>query len=380
MIITNGTVFSEDGEFTKVDIEVQSGVITALGEKLPQSGHEINNAEGQYVIPGLVDIHTHGAMGADFSDGTIEAIETIAKHQLSHGVTSFLGTTMSLPDELQTNACKVAAPMINNNYPDRAVIRGIHLEGPFFSQEKRGAQNPEFIIPADINMLNRWNEASGDAVRLIAVAPEVEGNIEFIKEAALICTVSLAHSTAGYETALDGFKNGATHVTHLYNGMNGFNHREPGIIGAAFDSDVYVELIGDGVHLHPTMVRAMFELFDEDRICIISDSMCATGLSDGVYELGGLRVTVVGKHATIDSGSLAGSVSSLTDCMRNAVEFGVPLRKAVKAVTINPAKSVGIDAEVGSITIGKRADILVLNKNLSLKQIIFGGDRYNNDK
>jgi len=374
MIISNGTVFCDDGVFKKMDIEVQSGVITALGEKLSQSGHEIINAENHYVIPGLVDIHTHGAMGADFSDGTEEAMEIIAKHQLSHGVTSFLCTTMSLSDDLTIKACETARPMVNIVYTDRAVMRGLHLEGPFFSIEKRGAQNADFIIKADISKFKRWNETSGDAVRLIAVAPEVEGNLEFIKEAAPICAVSLAHSTADYKTAANGIKNGATHVTHLFNGMNGFNHREPGIPGAAFDSDVYVELIADGVHVHPTMVRAVFELYSEDRMCIISDSMRATGLEDGVYELAGLRVTVVGKSATIDNGSLAGSVSSLTNCMRNAVEFGVPLEKAVKAVTINPAKSVGIDAEIGSLTIGKRADILVLDKDLSLDRIIFGGE------
>jgi len=374
MIIVNGTVFNDDGIFRKIDVETQSGVITALGEKLPKSSHEIINAEDCYVIPGLIDIHTHGAMGVDFSDGTPEAIEIIAKHQLSHGITSFLGTTMSLPEELQTNACKTAKPMINNDYPDQAVIRGIHLEGPFFCHEKRGAQNPEYIIPADVDMFHRWNEASGEAVRLIAVAPEVEDNQEFIKAIAPVCTVSLAHSTADYKTAVSGFANGATHVTHLFNGMNAFNHREPGIIGAAFDSDAYVELIADGVHIHPTMVRAVFELFSEDRVCIISDSMCATGLKDGTYILGGMRVTVVGKSATIDNGSLAGSVASLSDCMRCAVEFGVPLHKAVKAVTINPARSVGLDTEVGSLSIGKRADILVLSKDLEIKHTIFGGN------
>jgi len=373
MIITNGTVFNDDGEFRKADIEVHSGVITALGEKLPQSGHEIINAEDDYVIPGLVDIHTHGAMGADFSDGTPEAMETIAKHHLSHGVTSLLCTTMSLPDDLTENACKTARPLINAIFPDRAVMRGVHLEGPFFSQAKRGAQNADYIIDPDISMFKRLNEASGENVRMIAIAPELEGSLDFIKEAAEVCTVSLAHSSCDYVTACKGFESGSNHATHLFNGMNPFSHREPGIIGAAYDSGAYIELIADGIHIHPSVVRIVFKLYGDDRVCLISDSMRACGLVDGKYDLGGQTVTVTGKTAVTNDGSLAGSVTSLADCMRNVVEFGIPLEKALKAVTINPAKSVGLDAQVGSITVGKRADILIMSKELAVKGTIFGG-------
>jgi len=373
MIIKNGTVFCDDGEFHNVDVESQNGKLTAIGENIAQGDNEIIDASGCYVIPGLVDIHTHGAMGADFCDGTPEAIDTISKFLLNIGVTSFLGTTMTLGEEQLINVCKTARPLINTEYSDKAVLRGIHLEGPFISYEKRGAQNPDYIVRPDYSMLTRLNEASGGNVKLVVVAPEVENGMEFINEAASLCTVSLAHSTADCDIATKAFLSGASHATHLFNGMNGFTHREPGIIGAAMDCGAYVEIISDGVHLHPLVVQAVFKLYGDDKVCLISDSMRACGLEDGQYDLGGQIVTVVGKSATIESGSLAGSVSTLTDCMRSAVDFGVPLTSVLKAATINPAKSVGIDSEVGSLTIGKRADMLILDNELNLKKVIFGG-------
>ena len=373
MIITNGVVFNDDGVFRANDIEIQNGRITAIGESLQKKGHKIIDAEGCKITPGLVDIHTHGAMGADFSDGTPESIETIARHLLDNGVTSFLGTTMSIPEEKLTDMCKTSRQYVNIAHPDQAVMRGIHLEGPFFSLEKRGAQNADYIIDPDFNMFLRLNEASGETVRLIAVAPELEGGLEFIKSTASICTVSLAHSTANYSIAESAFSFGATHVTHLFNGMNPYSHREPGIIGAAFDSGAYVEIIADGVHIHPSIVRAVFKLFGNDRVCLISDSIRACGMADGQYDLGGQVVTVVGETATVENNTLAGSVTALSDCLRRAVKFGVPLQAALKAATINPAKSSGIDKEIGSLSVGKRADILILDHDLLLKHIIFGG-------
>ncbi|MCL2820146.1 MAG: N-acetylglucosamine-6-phosphate deacetylase [Oscillospiraceae bacterium] len=374
MIIKNGNLFCDDGEFRKYDIETNGEVISAIGESLSCDNLEIADAQDCYVIPGLLDIHSHGSMGADFCDGTSDAIEKIAKFQLKNGVTSFLGTTMSLPEGQLTDICTAAEPFVNKEYPDRAVLRGIHLEGPFFNQSKRGAQNPDYIINPDYDMFLRLIDASGETVRIIAVAPELDGGLDFIKFASLDCKISIGHSSADYETACSAYLGGANHATHLFNGMTPFSHREPGIIGAAFDYGVYVELIADGIHVHPSAVRAVFKLYGDDKVCLISDSMRACGLEDGSYDLGGQAVTVIGKEARVADGSLAGSVTPLTDCMRNAVSFGVPLASAIKSVTINPAKSVGLDNEIGSLTTGKRADILVLDKDLNLKQIIFGGN------
>ena len=374
MIISNGVVFCDDGVFRQMDIEAQNGVITRIGYDLPRKGQEVIDAQNDYVIPGLVDIHTHGAMGADFSDGTPEAIEEIARFLLKNGVTSFLGTTMTLPEKHIMSICKTARPYIDTTYPDQAVLRGIYLEGPFFSKERRGAQNEAYLAEPDLSMFKRFCDASGEAVRVIAVAPELIGAYEFIKAASQTCTVSIAHSTARYDIAGKAFSLGANHVTHIFNGMNPFNHREPGIIGAAFDCSAYVELITDGVHINPSVVRVAFQLFGDDKVCLISDSMRACGLADGQYDLGGQLVTVTGRTATIGNNSLAGSVTTLTDCLRRAIEFGIPLTSALKAATINPAKSVGLN-DVGSLTVGKRADILVLNQELLIEHIVLGSIR-----
>jgi len=373
MIIRNGNVFCDDGVFRKSDIEIQADKITAIGENLQCNSEDVIDADGSYVVPGLVDIHIHGAMGADFCDATPESIEKIAGYLLTCGVTSFLGTTMTMPKDTLSDICKTACSFINASKPEQATLRGVHLEGPFISYDKRGAQNADHITAPDFEMLSKLNDDCGGGVRLVVIAPEVDGGVEFIKKAKDICTVSLAHSTAGYDTSERAFSSGASHVTHLYNGMNSLSHREPGIIGAAYDSSAYVELITDGVHIHGSVVRATFKLYGDDKVCLISDGMRACGLADGEYDLGGQMVTVRGKSATISNGALAGSVTNIADCMRQAVEFGIPLESALKAATINPAKSVGIDTQVGSLAVGKRADILVLDKSLQLRNVINGG-------
>jgi len=371
MIIKSGIIFCDDGIFRETDIKINNGVIGEIGENISDNSGEIIQARDCYVIPGLVDIHTHGAVGADFSDGTTDAIEKIAGFHLENGVTSFLGTTMSLPEESLLNICNVSKQLVCKRYENRAVLQGIHLEGPFFNHNKKGAQNADYIINPNFEMFVRLLKASDNTVRLISVAPELEGGLDFINFASLSCKVSIGHSMADYETACSAFLGGATHTTHLFNGMNALSHREPGIIGAAFDFDAYAEIIADGVHVHPSVVRAVFRLFGDDKVCLISDSMRACGLKDGRYNLGGQTVIVEKNASRTEEGSLAGSVTPLIDCMRNAAAFGIPLTSAIKAATINPAKSVGIDKETGSVTVGKRADLLVLDKDLKLIKVIF---------
>ncbi|HHY51885.1 MAG TPA: N-acetylglucosamine-6-phosphate deacetylase [Clostridiales bacterium] len=373
MLIQNGTLFCEDGTFRALDLEIQGDKIAAIGPGIKAGGQEVLDATGCYVVPGLVDIHIHGAMGADFSDGEEASIQTMARYLLSQGVTSFLGTSMALPEERLSHIFRTARPLVGRVSPGMAVLRGINMEGPFFNLEKRGAQNPEYIIPPDAEMFRRLNADSGESIRTVAVAPESPGGLEFIEEVSKICSVSLAHSSAGYQIARQAFERGANHVTHLFNGMSPFHHRDPGIVGAAVGTDAYVELICDGVHVHPAVVQAVFQLFGEDRVCLVSDAMRACGMPDGQYDLGGQTVTVAGGCATIASGSLAGSITVLTDCLRRAVTFGIPLEAALKAATINPARSVGLDHVVGSLSTGKQADLLVLQKDLSLKHVILAG-------
>ncbi|MCL2033839.1 MAG: N-acetylglucosamine-6-phosphate deacetylase [Oscillospiraceae bacterium] len=373
MIVTNGILFCDDGVFRKTDIEIQNRTVTAIGDEIASAGQEILDADGCYVVPGLVDIHIHGAAGADFSDGTPQSIQEISRFLLKHGTTSFLGTSMALPEEQLAGIYETACPFVGKMVPGQAVLQGIHMEGPFFNQDKRGAQNEKYIINADFDMFTRLYTASGSNIRMVAIAPEVEGGLDFIGKAHSLCSVSLGHSCADYDTAGLAFARGANHVTHLFNGMSAFGHRDPGIIGAAADSGAYVEIICDGIHLHPATVRSVFKLFGDNKVCLISDAMRACGMPAGRYDLGGQLVTVKDGSATIAGGSLAGSVAVLADCLRQAVKFGIPLECALKAATINPAKSVGLDDKTGSLSKGKRADILVFDRDLALNNVIFDG-------
>ncbi len=377
MRIINGAFFGEDGVFHNADIELKGDRIAAIGGALDTARAEpVLDAGDCYVVPGFVDVHIHGAVGADFSDGEPDGVRSMARFLLSQGVTSFLGTSMALPEERLERIFREARPLFGQTVSDGATLRGINMEGPFFSQEKRGAQNPEYIVPPDFEMFRRLNEASGGNIRTVAVAPETEGGLDFVERAGKVCSVSIAHSCANYDTASQAFARGANHVTHVFNGMSPFHHRDPGIVGAAVGSGAYVEVICDGIHVHPAVIRSVFCLYGDDRMCLISDAMRACGMPEGKYDLGGQLVTVANGCATIDTGSLAGSVCVLSDCFRNAVRFGIPLESALKAATINPARSVGLDGEVGSIAVGKRADLLVLDKALAIREIVIGGQLY----
>ena len=258
----------------------------------------------------------------------------------------------------------------------RAHFQGINMEGPFVSMAKKGAQNGAYIHKPDQEMFERLNEASGNCVKFLDIAPEEDGAMELIDKWHDRVVISLAHTCADYDIAREAFQRGASHVTHLYNAMNPYSHRAPGLIGAAADEEkVHVELICDGVHIHPAAVRTTFKIFGDDRIILISDSMRATGLEDGDYSLGGQYVKVTGNLATLKDGTIAGSVTNLADCMRTAVlKMGIPLESAVKCAAVNPAKCAGIYDSCGSITAGKYADVVLLDKeDLSLKQVILRG-------
>ena len=286
------------------------------------------------------------------------------------------GTQMTLTvpaDELRGAMKNIRA---YERFGGEAKCTGVHLEGPFVSRGKCGAQNPDNIRKPDIALFNELNELSGGMVRLITVAPEVEGALDFIREASKVCTVSLGHSTADYDQAMAGFEAGATHVTHLFNGMEPFHHRKPGLVGAALTAGANVELICDGVHIHPAMIVAVHKMFG-DRLIIVSDSLRCAGLCDGRYNLGGLPMIVRDGRATLLDGTIAGSSSNLLQELRNVVSYGVPLEAAVKAMTETPAKNIGVFDSIGSLETGKCADFLVLNKDLKLMATFIDGKLVN---
>lgn len=374
MRITGGQVFDLERGFAERDV-CTDGVLLSRSS----GDGEVLDASGCYVIPGLVDVHFHGCVGEDFSDATPEGLQRIADYELSQGVTYICPAGMTLPEEQLTAICRnTAAHRVKNT--GGAEVVGAHLEGPFLCTAKKGAQNADFLHDPDIPMLERLQSAAGGCVKLVTVAPEQPGAMEFIRAAVQMgIHVSVGHTTADYDTAKAAFAAGADHATHLYNGMPPLHHRTPGVIGAAFDSPgVQAELICDGVHIHGAVVRLTFRLFGPERMILISDSLRATGMPDGEYPFGGQMIEVHGNRATIlgHPETLAGSVTSLMGCLRQAAAFGVPLADAVRACTYNPARSIGIGSRAGTLDIGKEASLVLLNReDLSIRTVLFKGAR-----
>lgn len=381
MIIDHVKVFTEDKKFTDGGIVIKDGTIEQVyteGNR-PQTEDEILDGKGMYAIPGLIDLHFHGCKGDDFCDGSRDAIARIAEYEASVGVTAIAPATMTLPVEELEQILRVAAEYKKGPHSKKeADFVGINMEGPFISPAKKGAQDERNIIPCDVKVCERFLEVSEGLVKFMGIAPEESENaVAFIEEVKDKVNVSLAHTNADYDTAMAAFNAGADHAVHLYNAMPAFTHRAPGVIGAVYDSKhVMAEIICDGVHIHPAAVRATFEMMGEDRMILISDSMRAAGMPDGSYTLGGLDVNVVGNRATLASdGAIAGSVTNLMDCMKTAVKtMNIPLETAVACATINPAKSLGIDAEYGSIRAGKKAHIVLMDQELNVQQVIKDGE------
>ena len=390
MLIKNVKVYTEDWRFEEGEIVIRDGIFERVnfktdkeeaegnGENMPDVAEDvIVDGEGCFAIPGLIDLHFHGCMGDDFCDGTKEAIERIAAYEASIGVTAIAPATMTLPVEELVDILKVAAEY-KKGATKGADLIGINMEGPFISPAKKGAQDERNNIPCDAEVCRRFLDASEGLVKFVGIAPEEsEKSIEFIEQMKDKVNISLAHTNADYDTAKAAFDAGANHAVHLYNAMPSFTHRAPGVVGAVADCEhVMAEIICDGVHIHPAAVRVTFRMMGEERMILISDSMRATGMPDGQYTLGGLDVNVVGNRATLVSdGALAGSATNLMDCMRTAVKkMGIPFETAVACATMNPAKSLGEYENYGSITEGKKANVVLLDDELNLKMVIKDGE------
>ena len=398
MIIKNARVFTEDNCFIYGDVSVEAGRFKEVprtadnckddGNKCTwgkateegsvkntykgNSDGKILDASGLIMIPGLVDIHFHGCMGADMCDGTVEALDVITSYEASVGVTSVCPATMTIPRDELLCVMKNAG---DYTYHGGAHLGGINMEGPFISPSKKGAQAAENIMHCDYEYFRQLQDAANGLIKLVDIAPEEPGAFEFIDKAKDETVISIAHTAADYDTAKEAIEHGASHATHLYNAMPSLHHRNPGVIGAVRDSQkCHVELICDGVHIHPSVIRATFAMFGAERMILISDSMRATGLEDGEYTLGGQPVTVRGNLATLHDGTIAGSATNLMDCMRFAVnEAGISLEEAIMCATANPAKEINIFDEAGSISVGKKADFVLLNNALDIVSVYIDG-------
>lgn len=381
MIIDNVKVYTPEQKFVKGGMILENDRISDIytDENKPDlTGKKILDGKGAYAIPGLIDLHFHGCMGDDFCDNSLEALERIAEYEASVGVTAIAPATMTLPAEELLYVLKTAARYKREKHDyKKADLVGINMEGPFISPVKKGAQDERNILPCDVNLCERFLEASEGLVKFIGIAPEESRNsLDFIRQMKEKINISLAHTNADYDTAMEAFNAGADHAVHLYNAMPEILHRAPGVVGAVFDSKhVMAEIICDGIHIHPATVRATFQMMGADRMILISDSMRATGMPDGQYTLGGLDVKVVGKLATLVSdGAIAGSATNLADCMRTAVQkMNLPLETAIACATINPARSLKIDDEYGSLEKGKKANVVLLEPDLTLKCVIKDG-------
>ena len=332
MIIKGAKVYTEEGTFADKEVCITGEVFTETGG----DGEKVVDGSGCYLIPGLTDIHFHGCMGKDFCDGTEESIQVMADYEASQGVTTIAPATMTFDEERLTRIAKAAKAHKNEK---GAILCGINMEGPFISMAKKGAQNGKYIHKPDVAMFERLQEAAGGLFKLVDLAPEEEGAMEFIRAEKGKVVLSIAHTTADYDEYCEA------------------------------------ELICDNVHIHPAIVRNTFKMFGEDRVIFISDTMEAAGLEDGMYELGGQPVIVKGNRATLEDGTIAGSNTNLMKCMRTAVkQMGIPLEKAVKCAAVNPAKSIGIYDQYGSITPGKVANAVLLDQEtLEIKGVILKG-------
>ena len=374
MKITGALVFGEDRKFHEKDLYVKDELITDSGAE----GEEVIDASGCVAIPGLIDIHFHGAMGEDVCDGNAEAFEKIAAYEVSRGVTAICPATLTLPVDDLKHVLSLGAEFAAKENSKLSDLVGFNMEGPFISPVKKGAQNAEFIRKCDPGIVDEFYEASKGLLKIIGLAPEENPEFEkYIEAVSDKVVVSLAHTNSDYDTAMKAFKAGACHAVHLYNAMTGMSHREPGVVGAVFDSKhVTAELICDGIHIHPAAVRATFEMMGPERMILISDSMRSTGMPDGEYDLGGLTAIKKGREVRLkDGGAIAGSGTDLMDCLRTVVlDMGLPLEIAVAAATINPARRIGISDKYGSLEPGRLADIVLLDKTtLTIKKILRKG-------
>lgn len=365
-------IILEDKVLENYYMEVKKGKIKSFSREKPEEYEDL----GEIIAPGLVDTHIHGYHGEDIMNAKKGALEIISKGLLETGVTSFLPTTLTDSIERLDEACRV----VGEEYKDvtGAKVRGVFLEGPFFTEKYKGAQNEKYMSDPDIEKLKKWKDLSDGLVNKIAIAPERKGVADFIHKAnAIGVTVALGHSDASYEDAMAAVNEGANIFVHTYNGMSGLHHRNPGMVGTAMNSDAISELICDGHHVNPTSANILMDVKGRDKIALITDCMSAGGMANGDYKLGEFDVVVKDGTARLkEGGNLAGSILKLKDAVKNVVEWEIAdVFEAIQMASLIPAKSVGIDDVCGKLKIGYDADFIVLDQSLDLKSTYLNGEK-----
>jgi N-acetylglucosamine-6-phosphate deacetylase len=380
IIITNGTIITPFHLLNGKAIIVEKERIREIVNKEDIStatltGAEVIEGKDEYIVPGYIDIHVHGGGGSDVMDGDYEAINQIAISHSHFGTTSFLPTTMTMSKDKIIRSLRSICEAVKKGTAG-AEILGIHMEGPYINPEKKGAQKEEEIKKISIDEFSEFNQASGNLIRLVTIAPEMPGAIGLIKylyEQGII--TSVGHTNATYVQTQAGIRAGLSHVTHTFNAMRGLHHREPGVVGAALISpELTVEVIADCIHIHPIVLKILTKVKEDEKVVLITDAMRAAGLKEGTYDLGGQEVIVTKGQARLKDGTLAGSVLTMDKAVKNMVnKIGIQLPKAIQMASYNPAKSIGIENKKGSIEPGKDADIIILNKNLETELTMIAG-------
>ncbi|MDB2106357.1 N-acetylglucosamine-6-phosphate deacetylase [Clostridium paraputrificum] len=372
MLIKNCNIIYLD-KIEKGSVLIENGKIKEINPS-NVNDTEVIDAEGLYLSPGFIDVHIHGAGGCDTMDGTVESINTIAKTIVQHGTTSFTPTTMTVAAEDIRKSMEVIKKLKEEG-TEGANVLGAHLEGPFISPKAIGAQNPNFLLAPSVENYNKIVGDYSDAVVSITMAPEVEGAKELIKYLSDNgVTVSMGHTKATYDEAIEGIKCGACHSTHLYNAMTPFTHREPGVVGATFDTDITTETISDGIHISYPALRTAYKQKGTDKVLLVSDAMEACGMPDGQYSLGGQDVIVKNGAARLLDGTLAGSVLTLDKAVKNIYNnSNYPLNEVVRMATYNGAKHCHVEDHKGLIKEGYDADLILFNEDIEIQKVFVNG-------
>ncbi len=379
-VILNGTIITPFQLLQDKMVMIEKGKIVTITDSKKNlstlKNIEVIEAQDKFVVPGFIDLHVHGGGGADIMDGEAEAVKQVATTHSQYGTTAFLPTTMTMSKEKIIKSLR-SIQQAKTKGTGAAEILGVHLEGPYINKEKKGAQKEEDITEFSTEKFLELHQASGHLIHLVTLAPELPGAIEFIRwlhQKDFI--ISAGHTNATYQQMQDAIHAGLAHISHLFNAMRGLHHREPGVVGAALtEPELTAEVIADGIHIHPIILKMIHQLKGARKVILVTDAMRATGLPEGIYDLGGQEVIVKEEQARLQDSTLAGSVLTMDKAVYNMVtKAGVSILEAIQMASYNPAKLLGVDNKKGTLEPGKDADIVILNKNLEAELTMVSGN------